>query len=256
MWQWVDNMNWVSAEGVPLPWPNEGTQKTLHSFKSYFFTVLTGDLEPLFPYLAVSFAGSLIGLVLAKPKTLKRFPLWGGLTSIVFLTIAGILIAVGELPDFDFTRPDMTYFCLLFGTQLGIVFLLLWLVEYRSNAEKFANRKVVRTFRLWGMVALSIYSLQVIVLIPLWLISLLIPTNLVTRMLPYEEAGYVLLITFMVIVFFHYAIKLWSKVDFKLSFEWLIIRLSALGQKRISQRLDVDYIMNKVKWMNYQNIEK
>jgi len=74
MWKWVDNMDWKTLlyEGKTLVWPDEKVQAFNHSFKAYVFTVLAGDMEPLFPFLATSFAGSMIGLALAKP--VKRLP--------------------------------------------------------------------------------------------------------------------------------------------------------------------------------------
>ena len=85
---------------------------------------------------------------------------------------------------------------------------------------------------------------------------LLIGVNLVTDQIPYGQEAYVFLMCFFIVFTFHLVVKLWSKVNFKFSFEWLIIRFSKLGSKReISQRLNVDMMLNKTTWINYKREE-
>ena len=91
-------MNW----GVSTyTWPHEKIQFEVGTFKASFFTLIAGDLEPLFPFLATSFAGALIGTILAKEKPPKKLPFYGAMSSLGFIGIGAILIAAG-LP-FEFT---------------------------------------------------------------------------------------------------------------------------------------------------------
>ncbi len=271
IWNWVDGMHWGGYYDLnffsemstrrdfytEFRWPNSFDQYKVGTFKSSFFTLLAGDLEPLFPFLAASFAGALIGTALAKDKPPKRFLFYGGIASFVFIAIGAILIAMGFEFDFSYSRPFITYFLIVLGVWIGVIFLLLYKVEYRGNPQKFANRRIVRLMRLWGLVALSVYTLQIFSLFPRWLISIiLIDVNLVTDKLPYGQEGFVLLLCFYILFAYHLLIKLWSKVNFKFSFEWLIIRFSKIGSKRdVSQRLNVDLIMNKTEWINYKSEE-
>jgi len=273
IWNWVDNMNWggfynlnffseVSVDQryfSSFRWPNGLDQAKIGTFKASFFTLLTGDLEPLFPFLATSFAGALIGTVLADDKPPKRLPFYGAMTALGFISLGAILIVAGLPFDFTWFRPDLTYFLILMGTWIVVISLLLYKVEYRGDPKKFANRKIVRLMRLWGIIALSIYTLQVFSILPKWFASLLlIDVNLVTERypIPYGQETYVFLLCFYILFTYHFVVKLWSKINFKFSFEWLIIRFATLGSKQsVSQRLNVDKIMNKTTWINYKREE-
>jgi len=168
------------------------------------------------------------------------------------------MIAIGEVAhepllmfDLGWERPTLSYFLILMGMWIGVVSLLLWLVEYRGKGKQFAENRVIKYFRLWGMIALSIYVLQIYMLLPRWLFSFLVDDNLLNEKLPYEKARYALLVAVLILLFFNYAIKLWSKVNFKYSFEWFIIRLTKGKRKEVSPRLNVDIMMNGVDWTNY-----
>ncbi|MHA1367918.1 MAG: hypothetical protein ACTSP5_16140, partial [Candidatus Heimdallarchaeota archaeon] len=58
-------------------------------------TLLAGDMEPLFPYLATSFIGSMVGLCLARPKPHKRLPLIGVSLSLLMMILGGVFLALG-----------------------------------------------------------------------------------------------------------------------------------------------------------------
>ncbi len=82
---------------VSLPWI--GSEPFWDIFRTPFIAPLASSLEPVFPYLAVSFVGSIIGIVLSQPKEKisKNFPrkmiligtvlFVGGLIGIVFILI-------------------------------------------------------------------------------------------------------------------------------------------------------------------------
>ncbi|MHA1116210.1 MAG: heparan-alpha-glucosaminide N-acetyltransferase domain-containing protein [Candidatus Heimdallarchaeaceae archaeon] len=250
---------WRLIDPLYPKWPDEVTARSYHNFKTYIFVVLAGDLEPLFPFLSVSFIGSIIGILLAKPKPSKKLPQYLGIASFGFAILGGILLVIGEITkdplvrfDFTWNRPNLSYFMFLLFAWIGVVALLLNYVEFKGNPEKFANRKFVRTMRLWGTVALTVFSLQIFSLLPRWLFSFLVDDDLVRDKLPYEKAGYALLVALFVTYCYHLLIVTWSKKNFKYSFEWFIIRLASLGTKEVSNRLDVDTIMNKTYWISFK----
>ncbi len=272
IWNWSDNMNWGGYYNFSITtnvgihrkyftsfrWPSETDQFRIGTFKASFFTLLAGDLEPLFPFLSTSFLGALIGTILGKEDNPpKRLPFYGAMTALSFIALGGILIAVGLPFDFTWFRPTMTYFLILMGAWVGLISFILYKVEYRGNPEKFANKKMVRFMRLWGMISLSIFSLQIFSLFPRWILSfLLTDINLVNQKLPFGQEGYVLLICIYIVFTYHLLVKLWSKVNFKFSFEWFIIRFANIGSKRdVYSKLNTDIIMNKIEWMDYKREE-
>ena len=141
-------------------------------------------------------------------------------------------------------------------TAAGILFL--WLVEFRGKAEQFANNWFVKHCRLWGMVSLSVYCLAIFELWPRWFlgsaINLLFSSELnllKSSIFGLYEIHKALLIALYILINFELVIYLWSKVNFKFSFEWFVIRLASIETKQISQKLNVELIMRQVRWANF-----
>lgn len=262
VWTGVDNYL-VDVRGFSA-WPNEFVANDHPSITTYILTVLTGDLEPLFPFLATSFVGSIIGLVLAQPKVPRKFPRYLGYSTLLFFVLGGIVLAIGEvtknhLIQFDFTwfRPNLSYFLILMGIWIGIIALFFRLVEFRGRGEEFAMGRLGRYFRLWGIIALSVFSLQIYSMLPKWLFSFLVPENLLIDKLPKGSEGYVILLSLMIVAAYDLLIRLWSKINFKFSFEWFIIRLSSIGSGYpSSQRLNKEQILDETDWINYVTKEE
>ena len=262
VWTGVDNYL-VNIRGYAA-WPNEFVANDYPNITNYILTVLTGDLEPLFPFLSTSFIGSIIGLVLAKPKVDRKFPRHLGYTTVFFFVIGGIVLAIGEatknpLIQFDFTwfRPNLSYFLILNGIWIGLIALLLRLVEFRGKGEDFAISRAGRYFRLWGIIALSVFSLQIYSMLPKWLFSFLVPENLLIDKLPKYSEGYVILLSLMIVAAYDLSIRLWSKINFKYSFEWFIIKASSRGSGYpVSERLNTRRILDETEWINYVTKEE
>ncbi|MHA1816344.1 MAG: hypothetical protein ACTSX1_10080, partial [Candidatus Heimdallarchaeaceae archaeon] len=121
MWNWIDNLTWTNLPSLELladwdltnlvyhnSWPSEALQSENASFLTYICVILTGDLYPIFPFLATSFIGSAWGLLLAKPKPSKRLPLYGGLITLGIFVIAVVLNVILGF-DLNFERPPMQY---------------------------------------------------------------------------------------------------------------------------------------------------
>jgi hypothetical protein len=262
VWVGVDNYL-VNTKGFAA-WPNEFVANDHPTMLTYVLTVFTGDLEPLFPFLATSFIGSIVGLVLSKPKVNRKFPRHLGFATLFFFALGGIVLAIGEITGdplirFDFTwfRPNLSYFLILNGIWLGLIALLLRLVEFRAKGEEFATSRAGRYFRLWGIIALSVFSLQIYSMLPKWLFSFLVPENLLIDKLPKYSEGYVILLSLMIVAAYDLMIRLWSKVNFKFSFEWFILRASSKGSGYpISQRLNTKRILDETEWINYVTKEE
>jgi len=259
IWLGVDNYL-VNGRGFSV-WPNEFVANDYPTIGVYILTVLTGDLEPMFPFLATSFAGSMIGLCLAKPKVPKKLPRYLGFVTLGFFVLGGVFIPIGEVTGdprlvFDFTwfRPNLPYFFILMGVWIGMVGLFLRLVEFRGKGEKFATSNVGKYFRRWGIIALTIYSLQIFALLPRWLLSFLLPSdqNLLIYLFPKYSEGYVLLVAMFMVLSYDLLIKLWAKINFKFTFEWFIVRLASRGSRYpVSQRLNTKRILDETEWINY-----
>jgi hypothetical protein len=267
MWFWIDNLTcWVVPNpqdvidygfsgDYHLSWPSSFFQSYNASFFAYLMTVLTGDLYPMFPFLAVSLLGSLMGVVIAMPQPPKRLPLWGALLTLG-LFIAGVVTTILLPFDISFERPYMGFFFFLFGGQVGAVVLLFWLIDWRGKGEQFAKNPVVKYFRVWGMLALTIFALQIWSLVPRAIFNFTHPENLMNYRFLRGQEWIVLIFAVVTIIFYDLIIWLWAQINFVGSFEWMIINVASLITKKPSKRLKVKYMLNEIDWMNFELLIK
>ncbi len=261
---WVDSMNWIIPttfpaymEIVQTPyWPNIHVQASNASFKSWFMAIIAGDVEPLFPCLSTAFIGAIFGIVLSVKKPTRKLPIIGFIGGIVSMGIGGLLIALG-LPFSIFNqRTALSTHLIQLGGQVIVLVAILRFVEYRARAHIFAKRRFVRYCRRWGMVALSIYGLEILDLLPKGTLNLVLGektgVNFLLNSLGYGKMTYALLVAVYSLIWYDIVIRLWSRVNFKFSFEWISISLQGLITKSPSTRLDVDLMLNRTKWQEFK----
>jgi hypothetical protein len=233
--------------------PPIGTADWWYILISPVLAMMAAPMEPLFPYLAVSCVGSIIGIIMNQPKELipKNFVkkllkislviFVIGLIGVVFTVIsvmdqAGFDMAVGLYQQIPYHRhwfPDniesdyahyLNYFSWLWQFMalngFGIIFtmLVIYLVEFRGIGAKFANIKMVRFVRRFGFTAFTNYNNQWYFYI-VWIIVSLIFTGQRKVDLLWEGTLTVLVLS---ILLYHGIMLLWEKVGYIGSIEWMI----------------------------------
>jgi len=265
IWNLVDNMSYwkiptdPSLDPYHYSWPSDVFQPYNAGIVAYLLVIVAGDYYPLFPFLGASLLGAVIGTVLAKPNPPKRLPLWGLGLFLGLLVAGGICAAL--LPfDITFNRPYLGFFFFLTGGQVGAILLFFYLVEWRGKSEKFAKNIVVKYFRTWGMIALTIFALQIWSLAPRAAFNWTMSMNTMNELIdPFTQKGWfgiVLLFAIATVLFYDLLIWSWAQINFIGSYEWLIIKFSSLASKEPSNRLNFKYMLNKVDWMNYKPLIK
>ncbi len=265
---WVTQLDWIipNIDSIPLTaenrvftgWPNHHVATANASFKTWILALLSAENEPLFPFLATSMVGSMIGLSLAKPKPPKRFPLKAGLSSLAIIGTGIILAVSGVRFTFVEKPPTIPTYLIQMGGQIGLVTLFLWLVEFRGKGMKFANNRIIKHFRLWAMVSLTVFAFDLFNFIPRSFLQLTAGRFTSFNFLHddifegIEGFAWVLLVSFVVILFYELLLWLWKKVNFAGSFEWSMIRLQSILTKQKSSKLNVDLMMNKIHWINFE----
>lgn len=248
----------------------------------FFANVIAGRPEPCFPYLAASFIGSIIGIVLSMPreKIPRKFPR-------IMLTIAFIMFIVGvvglvlnivlilEKDGFDKAIDTYTMiwshrwyvtengvpilgwlfqFLALNGVGLAAIMVIVRLVEFRGNGAEFAAKT---TFvRRFGTLAFTIYNCQFLYFFAQWAVNSLIGFS----PNPYQRGGWggtflILLLTFAI---FHIILYSWEKVNYIGSIEWMIGTIAAhLIPGRKSEKpwyrkgeIDVKNAFYNAEWLN------
>ncbi|MBD3353304.1 MAG: hypothetical protein GF364_17620 [Candidatus Lokiarchaeota archaeon] len=241
---------WQRGDWRILPW--------YENILRIFWQPWAGEVEPLFPFLSVSFIGSILGLYLMKRKDepentdtswLKKVILIGAL----MLIIGAILVLVFALTSgadpidfildlltnaFNITRLEdlyplasgfnpvwLPYFIFITGSQLGAIALIIRLVEFRGKGKKFAEKTIF--FRRFGFVAFSIYNYQFIDVLPAFLLGLLpmFPTYSGLYTFNVWQIWFLLIGIFLL---WYIVLKLWEKANYAFGLEWCIAKLSEI----------------------------
>ena len=107
------------------------------------------------------------------------------------------------------------------------------------------------------MIALSMYALEIFDFIPEGFLTLTIGLwrglNFFQPIFGQEAIGFAFLTGLFCLVWYEILIRLWSKINFVGSLEWLLIKLQRAISKQTTRRLDSELILNKVHWINYSS---
>ena len=278
-----------SGHELYLPWI--GTESFWQIFRAPFLNLLSAPMEPIFPYLAVSFIGSIIGIILSQPKEKisKKFPRSFGLVGVgMFIGgLIGIIIVIIKIlnaTDFD-TAVDfylvfinhrawaadyasyvppfawIAQFLAVNGFSIMIIMFLFRLVEFRGKAQIYAERtKIIRRF---GTVAFTNYNNQWMYFVVFFLVSLLL-TGTAYQPLFWGGVFLIMLITYLL-----YSLILfgWEKINYIGSLEWFIRTFTnnvvPARRKRFDPsikwwqrgQIDVKKVFYNVHWINLNEIE-
>ncbi|GAB4308960.1 MAG: hypothetical protein Kow0069_07640 [Promethearchaeota archaeon] len=235
------------AHDLRVQYPVVGVSTPWEWVYKFFLAPLAGHPEPIFPYLAVSFVGSIIGVRLSQPpETIDRkFPrkfMFAGLG----MFLAGFAGTVGVLVGFLTTDVDaaiglyrnlwdhrgfypaagplgwLFQFLLLNGVAICMAMLVVRLVEFRGKAKRFGERSLF--IRRYGFVAFSVYNYQFLYYVPHLVLTVAL------GMQPYAGLTWsgvgVVMVTSLLL--FELALRLWQKARFAGGFEYSIATLANL----------------------------
>jgi uncharacterized membrane protein len=239
-----------SGNTLYLPWI--GTESFWVILRAPFLNALSAPMEPLFPYLAVSFIGSIIGIILSKPKEeiSKKFPrnmFLGGLAMFIggLIGIGYSLISIMNAQGFDaaidfymlfinhrawspdyvifdpslYSIPPFAWvgqFLAVNGFSIMLLMFLLRAVEFRGKGKQFAdNTKFIRRF---GIVAFSNYNNQWIYFVVFCITSSIIYFT-PYALLPWYGVFLTMILTYGI---YYLILWLWEKAKYTGSLEWFI----------------------------------
>lgn len=194
----------LGPTGNEIAYPVFGITPWYGWIEDFLLAPLAKDVEPIFPYLATSFIGSIIGILMAQerkqvPRNFPRIGMQIGFTMLI-VGMVGLLVNFGLM----FTNPapygevkgilstlvqlyDHRWYSnigLVAGAPLHVAFEGAWIfqylslnglalcmslviiriVEFRGNGEAFAKKTL--SIRRYGFVAFSMYNYQFLYYIP------------------------------------------------------------------------------------------
>jgi hypothetical protein len=229
--------------GQGYGYPVLGTSPFKDFIIAIFMTPLAGHPEPIFPYLAASFIGSIIGVYMTQekkdmdPKFLGKM-FYAGL-AIFIIGSVGIIVNIITIMDasgFDSainiyqriwdhrywtTENGVPYLGWLFqflslnGMGIMLNLIIIRLVEFRGKADIFAKKST--TVRRFGFVAFTVYCIQYVYYVVHFIVSSIMAE-------PYDNLmwGGTVITIILTLLTFHGLLLVWEKKGYIGGLEWWI----------------------------------
>ncbi|HSQ66296.1 MAG TPA: hypothetical protein VLM85_23900 [Polyangiaceae bacterium] len=237
-----------------VEYPLEHVTRWWQLVELFLLAPVAGQPEPIFPYLSISFVGSIIGIWMSQSKEQRSPTLVPRLmlvsTGMFVVGAAGLAAGFARIRETLGTRAmldayqqlwDHRAFGPLGRVQMGTFgwlfqflalngfglfgsLLILRLVELRGKGEAFGGSPTARYVRRFGFVAFSVYNYQYLEFLPWTLLSL----SLGLGYYAYFSWPGVLAVWVLSLLVFQLVLRLWEKVGYVGSVEWMIGTLAAL----------------------------
>ncbi|NMC06409.1 MAG: DUF1624 domain-containing protein, partial [Candidatus Lokiarchaeota archaeon] len=259
----------------------------LDYIKYFFLMMASGSNHPVFPFLAMSFVGDAIGILLVmeakKEKPNPHVPRYG-MISAILVVVTGVAMILVLGVDFSSILPvnsvgDITgihgasegfwipWFTFLLAGELLVVFMLLRLVEYRGLGKSVGDKS--KFLRRFGMPAFSTYawhrfwSIPAVLLIswiagvPSWPGGSITDTEL--------NWAWTLVVLVAAIASCWVILVAWEKIGYIGGIEWMIGEVAALFGKIMEKakstqgerlrwwehgKMDVERLFVHPRWLN------
>ena len=217
------------------PWNNWINRDFWTNLTYIIIVPFINRFTPLVPYFSLSLFGLIAGSYIGEGRITKNFLKWAYLSAL-FLFITAIIS--GLILGFDLEGDNLFLFSFVAAGEIAIGTLILQLVDYRGKAEKFGKKTIF--FRRFNMLLLTIWSFQWVTIFPVLIFDAVTGWGALDGKLN----GFQLLFLLGIVVLFWYIIvKLWEKVEFKGSFEWLTIAILSKGRVDAGDRLKIQEIL-------------
>jgi hypothetical protein len=238
--------------------PQIGVDSISYLLASPFLAALAAPMGPVFPFLAISCIGSIIGIVMCQPperipKQFVKKVLVGSLIAFlvgmvgVIATAFNVFKGLGltntvqlwqDLSHFRNWFPDDVFraygaymsplswlwqFLALNGFAVMLAMIVIYLVDWRGYGPDFSKSKPVQFIRRFGFTAFSNYNNQWLYYVAWILVSILLTGQRRVK-LDWNGTLLVMLVTY---VAYYLVMRGWEKVRFIGSIEWLMGTIGA-----------------------------
>ncbi|MHA1340679.1 MAG: heparan-alpha-glucosaminide N-acetyltransferase domain-containing protein [Promethearchaeota archaeon] len=237
----------------------------------FLISPLAGKWEPIFPYLAVSFIGSIIGIYLTQekqdinkkvPKLLIKIGLLMFIVGVLgiianlamIMTSSGIDPALNiyiNISEHRYWTPEhgvpfmgwLFQFLALNGFSLASVSMIIRLVEFRGKGKLLAQKTIF--IRRLGFIAFTIYAMQYIYNAMFFIVSSIFAN-------PYQRLpwGPTILVLILSLLAFYLLTWAWEKINYIGSIEWIIGTIASYiipGKRKPAKRAEGDKAA-PIKW--------
>ena len=234
----------------------------------FFLAIFIGRITPLIPYFACAAIGLMLAINIAEkaitPEFLQKM-LWLGL-----LFVAGS-IPLGLAFDFSLGSRERNAFWMTFvlGLEIMSVAYIIYMVDFRRKTKTATFLKWTIWIRRFGVMTLTLWMLQYIMVFPVILIELITGWPMI-GLAPGSSPGglndwQVWIVLLLLLGMWHVILLLWERVKFVGSFEWLTSLALSKGASSSGDRLNIKGILYEtervIEWVpgkkarNHGNIE-
>jgi len=258
----------ISKTYIP-GWPDIYIVSNYFNPKTWLLNIIIGPKFPLFPFLCSAFLGSIIGLFLSNPKAKRKNLLHFIIAAIVMIVLGFLLVLIGFISPslaqqyhiFSFTTienpPAIGTYLVRLGGQIILVMILLNQIEFKGKGEQFADKFIHKFFRKWGTLSLTIYSLNILELLPRWVLTIVTQkTTGVSLMnhyvIPKEHFYLIIFIVIYVLLYYELLVEILLSLKMKGSVEWLYVKLQNSFSSIKSNKLKSGILKGEVFWTSYQ----
>ncbi len=200
---------------------------------------IVGPPMSIFPNFAYGFVGMIYGFAFAQEQSRAFFRKLTSYLSIIFISIAGILILINGFslsPEAFGLFLPLELQILDFAVVQILMIIFIEFVEYSKKSQK----KIIKSTRIWqryGKITMTAYIFESVLCIlnmkwyiPLW--EMLPQTSLILHLEVFIFVG-------MQLTLWYGIILLWERKNFKFSVEWFTIVIRKKLLKSQSKRLNV-----------------
>ncbi len=202
---------------------------------------IVGYAQPLFPYLAVTFVGCIIGIIISQSEWSNREKLKTLYFLGSFILIFGLfdwIVLTGMEPMTTFMIAPRWFLIVNSGLQTLLIGVILQVLDYPKSHEKHSKRiRKVRAIRRAGLLSLTLFATQFLDILPRLLLTKITGIDFKNYgQLHTIYEGFLLLS--VVILFWILVLRLWEIARFYGSFDWMLIRVIGFISKRKYVRKD------------------
>ena len=229
-------------------------QPITHPFARYWLIFFGGREAPIFPMLAPALVGIILGMWLAQDNPSKKFLKIGYWTSLGLFLLGGLWFVLVDTKLFAvslfstsannsgvlvFQHVHPTWFMLAnTGLELAAILFLIHRIEFNPHLNVKRWLRWSRSVRRWGTVALTVYMSQVLIFIPEKVLNIIAAKagwgwEYVTRyQMPFLNAA---LLSIVFVIAADIVIRIWDKLRFIGTWEWLFAYINlAVGRRKIN----------------------
>ena len=203
--------------------------------KGTLLGVVIGDTYPFFPFAGYALYGAMFGLAFTENLNKKRVIISGAVGGGAYLVAGSILLAILGHPPVDtiFQTLPMQWSFL----QIGFLLLLstfLFYVHYLRDDTRLKKIFQIRSVRRFGLLSLTIFMFEP-------LAGTLIKSLLLDPLFPTWSQYPVLALSYGTLLIFFWVgiLKIFERVRFKGTIEWLNGKITSVLTRRDASRLDI-----------------